>query len=180
MDPEALLQIFWLVVIIVWAVASRFLRRGRAADEAPLEPDEAGEMEEAVERTAPDTPQAPMGDFGDLLERLREALAPPEPAPVPEATDESAPAIRRMEPQPAEVGDEAPAAPAAPPMVASLEPRAGGAGSPRRRGGSWLTRELRGGGRSLARAIVLREVLGPPVALRSAAEPAPFGRRDDG
>lgn len=163
MDGEGLLQIFWLVIIGIWALATRLARKRRQRDAVPSPPP----------REDASASESPMSELDNVMERLRDALSPREvderpPAEVweevqPEPVLDTVPETPR-EPVPPAVED----SPSLPPVVAHR----------RRQASGWLTHDLRTGSRSLARAMVLREVLGPPVALRSQIERAPFGENE--
>ena len=152
MESEVFQSLIWLAIAAVWGLINWWGRRARArrvtADEdlaPPISvPDETGSGSGGP-------------DLGGLLGRLRDALELPE-QPGGEV-------VVRVEP-PAEL----PAAPS--PAVEVIEPPPEPFEVPavRRRSRMRLARsvarDLKGGHRTLMRAMVLGEILGPPVALR--------------
>jgi hypothetical protein len=161
MDWDALLQFLWPILLLLWVVLARFLGR-RAAPEEQARP-----LEEE-----PTFPPEANGDLGELMERLRRALAPAAPMETSPAADEAQGRAPAAMPETA--------APFAARHVAAIAPVA--PGEPRRRSRSTLRplRTLRGGGPALRQAIVLREILGPPVALRPQGERGLLGELDSG
>lgn len=131
-----------LIAVVVWMLVSRWVRSRRRSKASPGgQPIDAGR---------PSIKQS----LRDLLREIQQGMlveAPPEPQPA-----------RRPRPVPVEpeLSDEPPPPP---PVLVASKPR-------RRLRRPALARslldDLRSGPTSLARAMLLIEVLGPPVALR--------------
>lgn len=144
-------EIIWLVALAVWALASRFAKARRSAP-LPTAPPVA--EDEAVGRSLRDV-------FAEIRRAFDEQLEPP-----PEAEPRARPAHVEFETPVVEEVEKIPPQPRLEPVRAQ------------RRRRSVLTQglidDLRSGPASLSRAMVLMEVLGPPVALRD--DPAKPGR----
>ena len=135
-------EIIWLVGLAVWALVSRW---ARARKKAPARP-----APQATDSGSPRVAQS----LRDLLREIQRGVG----ALVEEPSEPVEP--RRSFPEPVEPPPINPLSPS-PVVVVSKA---------RRRRRSRLTQDLLedlgSGSKSLARAMVLREVLGPPVALR--------------
>jgi hypothetical protein len=151
-------EIIWLVAIGAWALVSRLMRSRKRAPEAPEVP--TSQPEAANRRPAASESGGAPQNLRDLLREIRKGIqeAVDPQVSVPEPTVQYRPERVRTEPIPTPV-DQPP-----PPRPADTVP------SVRRRRRSVLAQglidDLTSSPASLARAMLLREVLGPPVALR--------------
>jgi hypothetical protein len=156
-------EIIWLLGLAAWALVSRLARsRRRPPAEEPVAPPRPLRPASVPEPSpAGDGPPSPPQNLRELWQEIRrgiqEAAAPAESVPEPVVryrTEASHP-----EPEPEPIYELPP-----PPRVASVPT------GPRRRRSALaqgLIDDLSSGPSSLARAMLLREVLGPPVALRN-------------
>ena len=178
-------QVIFLILVVVvgfirW-VGNLIQQQKEAKERAKLSPEERALREAAWRRQVgqdeperePETPD-PFRELKDLLEQFKPATAPP---PVPPRTPRLRPAVEASPPPlppsaPAAVPVPVPALAAAFPTSSSVhrvftEAQAAGVAVPRKRSAqlTGLRVEL-GTPRALRQAVLLREVLGPPVALR--------------
>jgi hypothetical protein len=137
-------EILWLIGLAAWALVSRFSRsRKKVRPPAASPPAEAG---------APTVPQSLRELLGEIRRGLVEQFEPP---PAPEPVRRLRVEVEAIEPEP--VYEPLPPAPVP------------WASKPRRRRSPMvqgLLDDLGSGPESLARAMLMVEVLGPPVALR--------------
>lgn len=148
-----------LLALALWLLFA-FLGWRKKAVRREVASAEPGDLEmEFEDEQAPDHGGEPRGapiDFRDLIRQLREGWMPPEVSEEPQPMVTSTP----LETPPPPDLEELPEAEPAPQRPLPAPPRR------KTRLARRVMEDLTSGRASLARAIVLREVLGPPVALR--------------
>ena len=152
------IEIIWLVGLAVWALVSRMARSRKRPVQEPVAPPRSATRQESLpaEEGTPSPPQNLRELWQEIRRGIQEAAAPAESVPEPVVRYRTEP--RRSEPEPEPILELPP-----PPRVASVP----GRGRRRRSAlAQGLIDDLSSGPSSLARAMLLREVLGPPVALR--------------